>query len=54
MPTRLELTIQDRLRGAIERQGMIPDRERMALSLVPLFVPEVLKLIRENARTVQK
>lgn len=46
--TRLELTVDERLRGAIHRQGLPPDRERVALSLVPLFVREVVKLVKEQ------
>jgi len=46
----LKLEIQTRLTGAIERMGLSKDQERATKSALPLFVPEVVKIVEDAVR----
>lgn len=45
--------IRDRLSAAIHREGMGPDRERAALAVVRVMVPEVIQIIAEELKRAQ-
>jgi len=42
--------IRDRLYGAVDREGMGPERARIARYIVDRILPEVKKLIREEVQ----
>jgi hypothetical protein len=53
-PTISEMEIEKRLNAAIDRLGLGTDRERVARSLVPLFLKEVKTIIMEQVRRERK
>ena len=48
------IEVRDRLLGAVQRQGLHPDRERAANPIVSILVPEVLKLLKEEESAWKK